>query len=223
MIKLFDVSLFETSKSRDKLPLKCCYCEKTFYKTKALIKTIEKHNEKNKAKYCSRDCQYMVQYKIDPHVTCNNCGKVFVKQRAFIKRTANHFCSRSCAATFNNRNKTHGTRRSKLELWLQENLTSLYSTLEIHYNQKEAINSELDIYIPSLNLAFELNGIFHYEPIFGSYKLSQIQNNDQRKFQACLEQQIELCVIDVSGFKYFKEQTANKYLNIITEITNRKL
>jgi len=43
----------------------------------------------------------------------------------------------------------------------------LYPDLVIHFNKKDAINSELDIYIPSLKLAFELNGIFHYEPIFG--------------------------------------------------------
>ena len=79
-----------------------------------------------------------------------------------------------------------------------------YPNLEIHYNRKDAINSELDIYIPELELAFELNGIFHYEPIYGAEKLQQIQNNDDRKFQACLEKGISLCIIDTSSLKYFK-------------------
>ena len=85
------------------------------------------------------------------------------------------------------------------------------------------IDAELDIYIPSLNLAFELNGIFHYEPIFGEKKLNSTKNNDKRKFQACLEKNIELCIIDTSTQKYFKENTSNIYLDIILKITDNKL
>ena len=80
-----------------------------------------------------------------------------------------------------------------------------------------------DIYIPSLKLAIELNGIFHYEPIFGEDKLKKVQNNDNRKFQACLEKEIEFCIIDTSQQKYFKEKTSQKYLSIITEIIDLKL
>jgi len=90
------------------------------------------------------------------------------------KKTNNHFCSRSCAATYNNTHKNTGTKISKLEIWLQTKLTEQYPNLEIHYNRKDTINSELDIYIPSLKLAFELNGIFHYEPIYAEDKLNQI-------------------------------------------------
>jgi hypothetical protein len=81
----------------------------------------------------------------------------------------------------------------------------------------------LDIYIPSLKLAFELNGIFHYEPIYGKEKLENTQNNDGRKFQACLECGIEFCTIDVSAQKYFKEKTSQIYLDIVTDILNKKL
>ena len=78
-------------------------------------------------------------------------------------------------------------------------------------------------YLPKLNLAFELNGIFHYEPIFGESKLDRIQNNDNRKFQACLENGIELCIIDTSSQKYFKEKSSQKYLDIITNLVDSKL
>lgn len=81
----------------------------------------------------------------------------------------------------------------------------------------------LDIYIPSLKLAFELNGIFHYKPIFGNDKLTKTQNNDNKKLQACLEQNIELCVIDVSSQKYFKQNTSQKYLDIIIDIIKQKI
>ena len=81
----------------------------------------------------------------------------------------------------------------------------------------------MDIYLPSLKLAFELNGIFHYEPIFGDNKLSQIQNNDSNKFMKCQWHNISLCIIDVSSFIHFKELGAKKYLDIITTIIDQHL
>ena len=102
-------------------------------------------------------------------------------------------------------------------------MKTILPTLEIKYNHKEAINAELDIYIPSLRVAFELNGIFHYEPIYGHDKLAAIQNNDSRKFQACLEKNIELVIIDTSHENYFKEKASRKYLDIILKIINIKL
>jgi len=78
--------------------------------------------------------------------------------------------------------------------------------------------TELDIYIPSLKIAFELNGIFHYEPVFGQGKLDRIRSNDERKFAACTEKGIGLCVLDVSKISYFKERTAQPFLNIIERI-----
>ncbi len=156
-------------------------------------------------------------------IKCKNCSSLFEKGLAEFKRTSNHFCSKSCANSFNNRHKTHGNRRSKLEIWLEQELKKLYPFLEFVFNEKTAINSELDIYIPSLKLAFELNGIFHYEPIYGIEKLAKIQNNDNRKFQACAEQNISLCIIDSSKQKYFTLVSSQQYLDIITKIIDKKL
>ena len=86
------------------------------------------------------------------------------------------------------------------------------------FNGKDTINSELDIYIPSLKLAFELNGIFHYEPIYGKDKLQSIKNNDTRKFQACIEKGISLCIVDSSQQKRFSPKSSQKYLDIIVNI-----
>jgi hypothetical protein len=142
----------------------------------------------------------------------------------FIDKITNKrkFCNRSCAAKYNNAHKTTGTRRSKMEIWVEEQLESEYE-FEIIFNGKEVINSELDIYIPHLKLAFELNGIFHYEPIYGENKLENVKNNDNRKFQACLEKSIELCIIDISGSIHFKPERDKKYLDIIKNIINNKL
>ena len=138
-------------------------------------------------------------------MTCDYCSSSFLKIPAEIQINKHNFCCQSCAAKWHNAHKTTGTRVSKLELWLQTQLPLLYPSIDFHFNKTDAINGELDIFIPSLKLAFELNGIFHYEPIYGPEKLSKTQTNDHRKMIACAEHGIELCVMDVYHFKYFKE------------------
>lgn len=154
---------------------------------------------------------------------CKQCSKTFRKYNNQCLKRPNHFCSSSCAATYNNQHKAKGTRVSKLECWLHEQLPLLYPSLEFHFNQKDAINSELDIYIPSLKLAFELNGIFHYEVIYGPEKLAQIQNNDSRKIQACLERGIEICTVDVGWIKRPKLEYHTKILSGITHLIDAKI
>lgn len=201
--------------------LVCNNCQKEFIRSKSDLSTSKKRSNHY---YCSHQCRGEYKTKHGrSNVVCKQCGQIFSKKNNEITRTKNNFCSRSCSATYNNQNKSKGTRRSKLEQYIEKELLSLYPSLEILFNDREAINSELDIFIPSLKLAFELNGIFHYEPIYGQDKLDQIQNNDDRKFQACLEQGIELCIIDTSTQKYFKEKTSKRFLSIIINLIEYKL
>jgi hypothetical protein len=203
------------------IPCECKNCNIIFYITKSEARRGIKGTRKND--FCSRACINNYASKNgNIECECLNCKTKFMKHKNQVNKYRNHFCNRSCAATFNNTHKTKGNRKSKLEFYLEKNLLLLYPNLEFHFNRKDAINSELDIYIPTMKLAFELNGIFHYEPIYGEVKLYQIQNNDKRKFQACLEQGIELCIIDSSNLKYFKESNAKPYLNIIIDIINKK-
>ena len=219
MKPLYTPEEFESAKSRQLLPFECKQCHKMFYKVKNQIQSILKGIHHQTGDFCSSKCQRTFN---DPPLTviCQQCNKSFRKQSAKIKKVKHHFCSQSCAAKYHNAHKTTGTRCSKLEKWLQEQLPILYPSLEFHFNRRDAINGELDIFIPSLKLAFELNGIFHYEPIFGPEKLVSIQNNDQRKFQACIERGIELCILDVSTMSYFKPIKCLKYLDIISNIIN---
>ena len=212
MIQKFTQLEFDSAKSTDLLKLECEHCHIDFYCQRRTIKYAQLNNF---PKYCSHHCGAASKEKRIV-LDCMQCKKTFTKKPSGIG--VNNFCTQSCAATYNNKHKSHGTRISKLEVWLQEQLTILYPNLEIHYNRKDAINSELDIYIPSLKLAFELNGIFHYEPVFGVDKLIKVQNNDISKSKACFDNQIDLCIIDTSGQKYVTPSTSTKYLNIIVNI-----
>lgn len=222
MKTLYTQTEYDNARYKDKLALECFYCKKNFLREKSAIrKILLGQKTKSSCKYCSKNCRYEDQItKVT--VLCKNCNKIFQKKKNQAIKYTNHFCSHSCSATYSNKHKTTGTRRSKLEVWLETQLQISYPNLGILYNNKKTIGSELDIYIPSLSLAFELNGIFHYEPIYGDKKLSQIQNNDKGKFQACLLNKIELCIIDVSGLKYFKPQKAKCFLDIIESIISMK-
>lgn len=224
MYPLYSQEDYDSSTSRCLLLVKCYQCNTQFPKQKRAIEKVIRGVPGHTGLFCSPQCFRLFQTKkfnLKPDVLCATCTQVFTKRKSQI-RSANSFCSRSCAATFNNKNKTHGTRRSKLEMWLESQLISLYPKLEIHFNKKDAIGSELDIYIPSLQLAFELNGIFHYEPIYGQSKLDQIKANDVSKTKQCHEAKIDLCIIDTSGQKYVKPKTSQKYLDIIISIINER-
>jgi len=199
---------------RTKLDYICAQCALPFTSS-----SKASYAKREKSKYCSKAC-YTACFNLAVKTVCGHCGNQVVKQRLDIAQSKSGyvFCDRSCSASYNNTHKTVGYRRSKLEIWLEGTLPILFPGLDFSFNKTDAINSELDIYIPSLKLAFELNGIFHYEAIFGDKQLKQIQNNDGRKFQACAEQKIALCVIDTSSQKKFTEHSSQKYLKIIQNI-----
>lgn len=224
MKPLFNISELNSLANKSEFPFECEYCHETFFLNRHDAKNVFAPHSRRIARFCSRNCAWKAKISITyKEVICLNCNKSFMKAPKEIEKSPNNFCSKSCAATYRNTHKTTGNRRSKLEKYLEYELPILYPTLDFHFNRKDTINSELDIFIPSLKLAFELNGIFHYEPIYGSDKLAQIQNNDTRKFQACIENGIEMCTIDSSGLKYFKPKSAEKYLRIIVNIIDAKL
>lgn len=221
MTPLYTFEQFDKAIYKQELPLKCKHCTKVFFRQKRLIKIALSPNQNASIDFCSKECQTSSQIT-KLQVICSNCSKTFNKHQNQINKSPKHFCSRSCSATYNNKNKTIGTRRSKLEIWLESQLQLLYPDIEFHFNKKDAIGSELDIYIPALSLAFELNGIFHYEPIYGTRKLGQIQVNDQNKYKACLDHQIDLCIVDTSALINFKIEKAQIYLEIINNIIKER-
>lgn len=204
---LFTPSEFAAAKSRDVLSFRCLGCGAVFDRTK---NQIQRTSHGHKKLYCGHACFALSKKHQIPCTQCSTpfwCGK----------KSGRKFCSQSCSASYQNAHKTTGVRRSKLEAWMESRLEVLYPNLDIHYNTRP-FGFELDIYIPELQLAFELNGIYHYEPIYGAQKLDKIQSLDANKFQECQKRGISLCVIDTSKQGYFKESTALPFLNIITKI-----
>lgn len=208
----------------EKIKCVCDKCGKNFemrgsYR-KRIISPVTTLKGRVQGKFCSKKC--MGEHNTKKVSTpCKECGKIIYRTPAELKKVKNTFCGHICSGKFNAKNKTTGGKRSKLELWIEKQLTILYPTLEFRFNDTRAIKAELDIYIPVLGIAFELNGIFHYENIFG--KLIKTQERDKMKISLCYEKQIGLCVIDTSTLKYFKSESASRFLKIITDIIDERV
>ncbi len=215
---LSDKNCLKSTKFHGNIELKCSYCGKLFLKHKRdFLKSV-----RLKRDYitCSKQCNDKMRIT-SKTVKCEQCGKIFTKHLHHLNKHKHSFCSHNCAGIYTASHKTTGCNRSKLEQWLESQLITLYPNMKILFNDTSAIHAELDIYIPSLKLAFELNGIFHYEPIFGDNRLTKTQNKDQQKFKLCIENNISLCVIDTSQQKHFKPEKSKKFLDIIVNIINQ--
>jgi very-short-patch-repair endonuclease len=83
------------------------YAERTFTCI-GCQKETTKRTPKNSTKYCSIEC---FRSSKKPHlkkgeiVCCESCGKETYKEKCFIKKNKNNFCSVDCANKFQSRNK----------------------------------------------------------------------------------------------------------------------
>ena len=107
-----------------------------------------------------------------------------------------------------------------MEIMLYEMIKQEFPNLIIAPNDKKLLDGyEVDIGIPSINLAIEWNGIVHYEPIYGSVKLENIKQRDVEKREIARKKNIDLIVVPdlVSNKKYVVEafQNIKKIINVL--------
>ena len=178
--------------------LKCKCCSKEF-----------KPNKMKEQLYCSRKCWNESIKK--PKRYCKNCGDELTS------RWAKDFCGRSCSASYNNKKRDYGYRRSKLEEHIEE-VVKEKSNRTVLFNDKSVIGSELDIYVPELKLAIEIQGVFHYRPIFGEDKFNQIKQNDSEKRRKCRELGITLIEIDTREQEQFSIESSKQYVDTVLEL-----
>lgn len=140
---------------------------------------------------------------------CSTCFKKFIRYKSSLQSVIHgcRFCSPSCQAIYANktwnRKPRFGINKSRCETILKNIILKEFPSLDIKENDRTIVpNSlELDIYIPSKNLAIELNGPCHYIPMFGSNELNKTQNKDLLKMKFCQDNNIKLFVINVMGIK----------------------
>lgn len=214
----FNINEFEKLKNIE-IIFECEVCKNEFNSTKKYLRRalgLTKSKRPPSLKYCSSACvrkgKMTGEYK-----KCKNCEVEVYRSISEIRKNENIFCGHSCKAIFWNKEKNYGVNRSKIEIWIEDEIKKRYD-FEILFNDRKILsNLELDIYIPDFNIAFELNGIFHYQPIFGAEKLKVTENNDLRKFKECENKNIQLYVLDITDSKKFNKENDKKYLDFILD------
>lgn len=220
----------ETLKSNDLVPFECEICKSTFHKKKHYALRGLKGTRNYSA--CSKECwrQVLKNRKPKQYITliCEWCQKSFSRhlslyKKSNVKLNKKCFCSQSCVASWQSKNTKGKSLRSKLEIWIEAELKKRFSSLNIIFNERKAVNGELDIYIPSLNLAIEINGIYHYEPIYGDFNLSIRQSKDRIKKEDCLMKHIDLFVVDARQFSKLNGKIEKEVLHQISKKISENL
>jgi hypothetical protein len=145
---------------------------------------------------------------------------VFAKKLCKTITNPRHCCSLVCFRVLQKYFKNWGSSRSKLEIEVEVALKKIFH-FEILFNKK-TIGYELDIDIPCLDLAIEINGPTHYKVIFDEEKLLRTQKLDKEKAAECLRLNKHLIVINVSEDKNLKIVRQQR-INEIIEIINKKI
>jgi very-short-patch-repair endonuclease len=98
---------------------------------------------------------------------------------------------------------------SKLELFLLEKLLSDGYIVEFHKEQS-LLNTRLqiDLFLPNLNLAIEVDGPSHFEPVWGNDVLTKNKKYDDKKTGLILGKGLNL--IRIKQSKDFSKSRANK-------------
>lgn len=197
-----------------KKEIKCNTCG-TMFKKK--LSQITEFN------YCTKECFHKSLFGQSRVLICDHCNIEFSLEEYLCKREVKfRFCSKSCRAKFYAKIRKLGAV-SKLEIWLQEKLFNLYPNIQFSFNNREVVGLELDIYLPKLQLAFEINGPTHYTPIYGIKQLKHVQSKDILKFSLCENAGIELFVVDSSHQIKVNKDTSKVFLEYICQIIDEKI
>ena len=86
------------------IELECSHCHQTFERPHKQWKYQSKVAGENYKPYCSNACQGAAN-NTSITVSCAACGKETTKVKAEYDKSEHHFCSHTCSATFNNRER----------------------------------------------------------------------------------------------------------------------
>jgi very-short-patch-repair endonuclease len=108
---------------------------------------------------------------------------------------------------------------SKLELFLLEKLLSDGYVVEFHKEQN-LLNTKLqiDLFLPNLNIAIEVDGPSHFEPVWGNDVLSKNKKYDNKKTGLILGKGLSL--IRIKQTKDFSKSRANKIYQELIQCIN---
>lgn len=176
----------------------CDHCDKTFYKTPSRIRESQNN-------FCSAECRGLFNRKRSL-VVCLTCGQQFEKNDCYIERTEKSFCSNECYQQYPDKINRLDCRRSRAEDYLYKLITNDFPQLSVSKNDTNILgnNMEIDLAIPTLKIAIEVNGPVHYKELFGKEVLKKTQERDRKKADILNKIGYQLIILDISEYHNFK-------------------
>jgi hypothetical protein len=206
------------------IEIHCKNCDRSILRNVSMLNVDKKRGRK--LQFCSYKCSGSYYSKLSKlNICCTNCAKIFTRKLGEISsnkrntKTNNQFCSKSCSAIFNNKTRKK-SRRSKAESLLYTLIKNEFPNLEVINNDRSFLDGyELDIFIPSIKLAVEWNGIVHFQPIYGQEKLDKIQEIDSIKCKLAELKGINLIVIpDLKSTKNYVNEVFDRIKELIYKL-----
>jgi len=142
-------------------------------------------------------------------ISCEKCGKYDISSSLLYNRIKYEtiLCTKC--------NPINSYNISGLELQLQEFIKDNYSG-KIIENTRNIINPyEIDIYLPELKLAFELNGVYWHN------ELNKSNDYHYNKSVLCKKKNIQIIHIYEDDWKYKKEIVKSRILNKLNKTPNK--
>lgn len=167
-------------------------------------------------KYCSVKCTINSQ-KTGSIVPCVFCKKSVFRIPSQIKVAKCIFCSSSCKGKYYAQ-KNNGHRRSSSEIKLTEMIKLDFPNLPIDTNIRSVLDCrlEIDIWIPEIKLAIELNGPCHYFSLYGEKTFKRTLTNDEIKKKEILQKGYNLLIININQpDKIVKKLLEEQYNTVI--------
>lgn len=182
-----------------------------FYCSSACIPRKLKPAKIPKVSFCNYPrIPCIINTAIKQNMNCQQCNQTFLSKECRKTKHGKRFCSKSCRMKYFN---IHHHVHSKVNTSYPENylfslLTAEFPNLDIQKNNRTFLRCglEIDILIPSIKLAIEINGPVHYKPIFGEDRLLKVQRKDKTKTKELQSRQIDLVVLDVSELSKLHDQ-----------------
>lgn len=113
---------------------------------------------------------------------------------------------------------------SKLELFILNNL--LQDGYRVDFHKEQTLSStklQIDLFLPTLNIAIEVDGLSHFEPVWGEDTLKRNKGYDNKKTGLILGKGLVLIrVKQIKDFSKTRAEVIYKELkDIITNIENK--
>ena len=195
------IQLFKVAKKIKLTDMKCKSCEKDVIPTASQRWKIK--NNLIDGIFCSKGCRAKSQQRRHTD-NCKVCGTEVTRLMSQVRKSisGNIFCGPHCGSIWSNWQGPKFDNPSKLETSIIAQLQKDFPKLKFVASDNKVISSQLDIWIPKLNLAIEINGPHHYTPLRGEVgKYLATLKNDLRKYKAAVDAGIRLFVLNSSEQK----------------------